>query len=103
MDCNHALPQWEPENIPQNEMDIHLRKLREDQLNTLREQAINTRETVSEIDDALKELKSYRETILNLAIEYLLQFTATYNLAKMKTLLKDCIKYASVNELSDLV
>ncbi|CAH8578664.1 unnamed protein product [Schistosoma haematobium] len=69
MDCNHALPQWEPENIPQNEMDIHLRKLREDQLNTLREQAINTRETVSEIDDALKELKSYRETILNLAIE----------------------------------
>ncbi|CAH8549866.1 unnamed protein product [Schistosoma intercalatum] len=69
MDCNHALPQWEPENIPQNEMDIHLRKLREDQLNTLREQAINTRETVSEINDALKELKSYRETILNLAIE----------------------------------
>lgn len=50
-------------------MDMHLRKLREDQLNTLREQAINTRETVSEIDDALKELKSYRETILNLAIE----------------------------------
>ncbi|VDP59657.1 unnamed protein product, partial [Schistosoma mattheei] len=45
MDCNHTLPQWEPENIPQNEMDIHLRKLREDQLNTLREQAINTRET----------------------------------------------------------
>nr|AAW27277.1 SJCHGC03434 protein [Schistosoma japonicum] len=69
MDCNHTLPQWEPENIPQNEIDIHLRKLREDQLNTLREQAINTRETVSEIDDALKELKAYREAILNLAIE----------------------------------
>ncbi|KAH8869935.1 Dysferlin [Schistosoma japonicum] len=67
--AHHTLPQWEPENIPQNEIDIHLRKLREDQLNTLREQAINTRETVSEIDDALKELKAYREAILNLAIE----------------------------------
>nr|CAH8853864.1 unnamed protein product [Trichobilharzia regenti] len=69
MDCNRGLPQWEPENIPQNDMDIHLRKLREDQLNALREQALNTRETVSEIEDALKELKSYRDSILKLAVE----------------------------------
>ncbi|TGZ59552.1 hypothetical protein CRM22_009033 [Opisthorchis felineus] len=69
MDCSRPLPPWESENSPETELDRCLRKMRETELRSLHAQAIHTRETVSTIEDALTQLKSYHDAILNLSVE----------------------------------
>ncbi|CAL8071098.1 unnamed protein product [Calicophoron daubneyi] len=69
MDCSQPLPTWEPENSPETDLDKHLRMRRETELQSLRTQAISTRETVTSIDDAITQLENYRSNINNLAIE----------------------------------
>ncbi|TPP62512.1 Myoferlin, partial [Fasciola gigantica] len=69
LDCTRPLPTWEPENSPETELDKQLRRVREHELKALRDHAMKTRETVVSVDEALTQLKAYRDVILNLATE----------------------------------
>ncbi|KAA3681768.1 myoferlin [Paragonimus westermani] len=69
LDCSRPLPPWEPENCPETELDRNLRRLRENELKSLKKQALLTRETVSSIEEALARLRSYHDVIKNLTTE----------------------------------
>ncbi|KAF5404171.1 hypothetical protein PHET_02557 [Paragonimus heterotremus] len=69
LDCSRPLPPWDPENCPETELDRNLRRLRENELKSLKKQALLTRETVSSIEEALARLRSYHDVIKNLTTE----------------------------------
>uniref|UniRef100_A0A183APG9 Myoferlin n=1 Tax=Echinostoma caproni TaxID=27848 RepID=A0A183APG9_9TREM len=69
LDCTRPLPKWEPENSPETELDKQLRRVRERELKNLYDQAMKARETVVSVEEALTQLKAYRDVILNLAVE----------------------------------
>ncbi|KAF8570721.1 hypothetical protein P879_06268 [Paragonimus westermani] len=69
LDCSQSLPVWEPENNPPNEMDTHLKELRERQLKELHDQAVEARENVATIAEAIQLLQDYQAVIKQLSIE----------------------------------
>ncbi|CAH8518402.1 unnamed protein product, partial [Dicrocoelium dendriticum] len=69
LDCGQDLPEWDPENNPPNEMDFRLRELRDSQLAYLRETAVEARESLKTIDEAVILFNGLSETMKNLAKE----------------------------------
>lgn len=63
------LPPWEEGNTPMNNLDQKILKLRTDDLEAVKTQAMQLREEATSVEDVVKELKSYLATIRNLINE----------------------------------
>ncbi|THD28228.1 Myoferlin [Fasciola hepatica] len=74
LDCSVELPVSEPEQSPTNELDMHLRILREGQLKSLHDQAVHLRNTAEDIEQTLQQMIFFRDTLLGIAAEPQLSF-----------------------------
>ncbi|CDS40655.1 myoferlin [Echinococcus multilocularis] len=69
MDCQTPLPEWTEGCTPVNNLDQKLMKLRHDDLEQLKTQAVKLREEATSAEDVVKELKVYLETLRKIFVE----------------------------------
>ncbi|KAM7540784.1 hypothetical protein Aperf_G00000029183 [Anoplocephala perfoliata] len=69
MECQNPLPEWEEGCTPMNNLDQKLMKLRHDDLEDLKAQAVKLREEATSVEDVIKELKEYLQKLRSIFIE----------------------------------
>lgn len=82
------MPEWTEGCTPVNNLDQKLMKLRHDDLEQLKAQAVKLREEATSAEDVVKELKVYLETLRQIFVEVGINtFPSNYSLNPLRSVL----------------
>lgn len=71
-DSRKPLPTWEPGQIPENELDLNVKAVRENTLKQIRKEAMKIREEATSVEAAVNDLDTFMQELRTLAIEVIL-------------------------------